>query len=242
MLHFIHGLPPQTLWYLIGFQLVLSILVANTASRRGRSALLFFLLSFLLSPLLAYIILAVLGDRFGGQVGVPDRLSNERVIQPWQQSQLRRLGVNDQSLLREIGEDQAKSVIAQVQRQGQYVGFVPMFILLLLAAVACYVVYNHFQKPDQSLFPDGGGLTESVSTFESQPPPNTSWLSPGPTRPLPPGMLLITRPVTIDVSYGQVRLPVGTPVNFIVEGNGRVVFQYGHDIASVPTTATNYPR
>ena len=53
---------------------------------------------------------------------------------------------------------------------------------------------------------------------------------------------MITKPVTVVVSYGRVQLPVGTPVRFIVEGNGRVVFQYGKDITSVPTTATNYPQ
>jgi hypothetical protein len=105
------------------------------------------------------------------------------------------------------------------------------------------VVYNHFQTPDGPLIPGFGGPSETVMTSPSSPsPPDASWFGLGPTRPLPPGMLMITKPVTVDVSYGRVQLPIGTPVRFIVEGNGRVVFQYGKDITSVPTTATNYPQ
>src|ERR1700759_5809358 len=106
--HFNSGLPSQVIWYAVGLHVILSILVANAASRRGRSALLYFLFSFLISPLLAYCVVAMLGYHFGGRASVPDRLSSERDIQPWQRTQLRQLGVKAPALLRNIGEDQAK--------------------------------------------------------------------------------------------------------------------------------------
>lgn len=205
------------------FSVFLSWLVGKFAENRGRSFGFGFLISFLLSPLVGFVIVYVVtadyhSDGLGGA-----RLTPEEFIR-------------------------AEEIKLQLRRtELRWKVFQDLLYLSLLAGAACF--FYHHPEPViriRDAFFSGHNASTTSSTPVSSTrspveaaPQDTDSLPLTPTPPLKQYRYYITQPASIQTKYGIVTFPVHTEVRLLQETSTSVTARaMGYDFQLQPSQIT----
>jgi hypothetical protein len=236
--------------------LIFAVIVAQSARYRGHSYWLFFVLSLLLTPILAILFMAALPYRANvGKYIIPRRYGEEPKATGEQRRKLWKLGLNDEGLIESLGTRQAGNIINQLGNNSpmEWRTFVIALIVCPLSLYFLRKVYVDYQS-NSSLHYTFNGLE---TWWRATPAPS----SPEPTLPAPPssapafrsatpapvprsatGPIVVTRPITIAARYGRVTIPVGARITVLSANQGQLTIRYAGETYIVPAAFTSYPQ
>ena len=232
----------------IGVWLIFAAIVAQTARYRGHSYWLFFVLSLLISPILAVLVMAALPYRANvGTYIFPVRYGEERPATEEQKQTLRNLGLTDEGMLRSLGTRQANSIINQL-RAGSPMEWGTFLIALIICPLAIYAI-RKYGKDYQEQHPNPSAtsvpaLHGGATPAPALPVPGLSRVPPAPT-PAPrsaTGPIVVVRPIVVSARYGQITIPVGTQISVLAASQGRLTIRYAGETYIVPAASTSYPQ